>query len=410
MLLRRLFPLVLVFAVITAACGGDEATDTGADDSGEAAATTTTALPETTTTTTAPETTTTTTTEAPLPAITPVGDGPYGVGTQTITVAADHRGFELTVDVWFPLADGATADPARYAFVTGDYYDSPRALAAGFDQASDAGPFPMVVYSHGSGGLRFIHSDYTETLASHGYVVVAPDHAGNTAVERVLGNADPSDVIAYNRPLDVTAVIDGALADRSVSPLVDAESIAVTGHSFGGFTTYAVAAGTDNPNGVTPVDPRVDALIPLAPAVGDGGDDGLLSDADLASIELPTLIIVGTDDSTTPVDPNVETAWSSSSASPHYRVELVAAEHQSFTDLCDYLDVLVDREDATPLVVDVITEMSVEGCSPDDMPIERVKALTNTFTVSFLESVFRGGEMITDRTNVIPDDVIFDAK
>ena len=316
----------------------------------------------------------------------------------------------MTVDVWFPLADGATADPARYAFVTGDYYDSPRALAAGFDQASAAGPFPMVVYSHGSGGLRFIHSDYTETLASHGYVVVAPDHAGNTAVERVLGNADPSDVIAYNRPLDVTAVIDGALADRSVSPLVDAESIAVTGHSFGGFTTYAVAAGTDNPNGVTPVDPRVDALIPLAPAVGDGGDDGLLSDADLASIELPTLIIVGTDDSTTPVDPNVETAWSSSSASPHYRVELVAAEHQSFTDLCDYLDVLVDREDATPLVVDVITEMSVEGCSPDDMPIERVKTLTNTFAVSFLESVFRGGEMITDQTNVIPDDVIFDAQ
>ncbi|NDH89099.1 MAG: hypothetical protein EBY61_10915, partial [Actinobacteria bacterium] len=224
MLTRRLFSLVLVFAVITAACGGDEATDTGADDSGEAAATTATALPETTTTTTAPETTTTTTTEAPLPAITPVGDGPYGVGAQTITVAADHRGFELTVDVWFPLADGATADPARYAFVTGDYYDSPRALAAGFDQASDAGPFPMVVYSHGSGGLRFIHSDYTETLASHGFVVVAPDHAGNTAVERVLGNADPSDVIAYNRPLDVTAVIDGALADRSVSPLVDAES------------------------------------------------------------------------------------------------------------------------------------------------------------------------------------------
>jgi predicted dienelactone hydrolase len=316
----------------------------------------------------------------------------------------------LTVDVWFPLADGATADPARYAFVTGDYYDSRRALAAGFDQASDDGPFPMVVYSHGSGGLRFIHSDYTETLASHGYVVVAPDHAGNTAVERVLGNADPSDVIAYNRPLDVIAVIDGALADRSVGPLVDAESIAVTGHSFGGFTTYAVAAGTDNPNGVTPVDPRVDALIPLAPAVGDGGDDGLLSDADLASIELPTLIIVGTDDSTTPVDPNVETAWSSSSASPHYRVELVAAEHQSFTDLCDYLDVLVDREDATPLVVDVITEMSAEGCSPDDMPIERVKALTNTFAVSFFESVFRGGVMITDETNVIPDDVIFDAK
>ncbi|MEM8708539.1 MAG: hypothetical protein AAGE98_18890, partial [Actinomycetota bacterium] len=97
-------------------------------------------------------------------------------------------------------------------------------------------------------------------------------------------------------------------------------------------------------------------------------------------------------------------------ASPHYRVELVAGEHQSFTDLCDYLEVVPDREDANPLVVGVITEMSVEGCSADDMPIERVKELTNTFAVTFLDSVFRGGEMITDETNTIPDDVIYDDK
>ncbi|MEM8707791.1 MAG: dienelactone hydrolase family protein, partial [Actinomycetota bacterium] len=367
MRLRRLLLPLLILALVAAACGGGDDAE-GAVDAEDAAVTeesvaTTTVAPETTTTTAAPETTTTTTTttttEAPLPGVEPIGDGPYAVGVQTITVEADHREAPITVDVWFPLVDDVDATAARYAFVTGDYFDSPRALDAGFGLASPDGPFPMVVYSHGSGGIRFIHSDYTETIASHGYVVVAPDHAGNTAVERVLGNADPADLIAYNRPLDIIAVIDGVLADADVSPLVDGESIAVTGHSFGGFTTYAVASGTDNPNGVTPADPRVDALIPLAPAVGDGAEEALLTAAELGSIEIPTLIIVGTDDKTTPVVPNVETAWNESVASPHYRVELVAGEHQSFTDLCDYLEVVPDREDANPLVVGVITEMSV---------------------------------------------------
>lgn len=420
MRLRRLLLPLFVLALIAAACGGgddESSADADADAGEEAEATTTTEAPattteapETTTTTEAPATTTTT--EAPPAEIEPVGDGPYPVGAQTITVEADHREAPITVEVWFPLDPTIEFDsePYRYTFITGDYFESPRAIAGSPASAAPDGPFPMVVYSHGSGGTRFIHSDYTETLASHGYVVVAPDHAGNTAVERVLGNSDPGDLIAYNRPLDVIAVIDGVLADADLGPITDDESIAVTGHSFGGFTTYAVASGTDNPNGVTPADPRVDALIPLAPAVGDGAEEALLTAAELGTIEIPTLIIVGTDDKTTPVVPNVETAWNESSASPHYRVELVAGEHQSFTDLCDYLEVVPDREDANPLVVDVIVEMSVEGCSPDDMPIERVKELTNTFAVTFLESVFRGGEMITDETNVIPDDVIYDDK
>ena len=93
MLLRRLFSLVLVFAVITAACGGDEATDTDAVDSGEAAATTTSALPETTTTTTAPETTTTTTTEAPLQAI-------RAISTKWATNEQFEDALQQIVDQW----------------------------------------------------------------------------------------------------------------------------------------------------------------------------------------------------------------------------------------------------------------------------------------------------------------------
>ena len=41
------------------------------------------------------------------------------------------------------------------------------------------------------------------------------------------------------------------------------------------------------------------------------------------------------------------------------------------------------------------------------MDIDRAFELTNTFAIAFLDSVFRGGEMIDPTTTAIPDDVIF---
>jgi predicted dienelactone hydrolase len=419
------FLIALAWAVLAAACGGGS--DAASEPTAQPEATATSAAVATAEPTEQPAAATPTVVSTPtptpgpsptpdpataLPDITDVGLGPYPVGVQTITVIDSERDRTFPVEVWFPLAPGTTGELARYTFVTGDYFESARAITAEPELASTDGPFPLVVYSHGSGGIRYIHSDYTETIASHGYVVIAPDHPGNTSIERVLGAADEPAQIAVNRPGDVIAAIDAFLdADHPrtgpFTPLIDAERIAVTGHSFGGFTTYAVASGYENELGSTPVDDRVGALIPIAPAVGDRGPDSLLSADRLRAIEVPTLIIAGTDDRTTPVEPNVNRAWEYSNASPHFRLELVAAEHQTFTDLCDYVKVLPDREGANPLVVDTIVEMSAEGCGPDDMPIERAKALVNTFAVTFLDSVFRDGEMFSPG-QPLPNDIVFD--
>ena len=413
---RRLFALLVTLSLIAAACGGGD--DEAADDGGaEADAATTTTTTEAATTTEAPETTTTTTTmtEAPLPEVADVGLGPYPVGATTITIDDGVRDRPLTVEVWFPLdpAVEVTQEAHSYSFVTGDTYVSAHAVSA--DPANAAvGPFPLVVYSHGSGGLRYIQSDYTETVASHGYVVVAPDHTGNTAVEQALGIETDFEQIGLDRPLDVSAVIDAVLtgATDETAPLaaiVDPESIAVAGHSVGGYTTYAVASGV-TANGVTVApDDRVDALITFAPAIGDGTDGRLTNDV-LALIEQPALVITGTADESTPIDPNVETVWAAASASPHYRVDLVDGAHQSFTDVCDYQEEVASLPDTTDIVVEFIESYALGGCLPDQMPHERAKALTNTFSVAFLDSVFRGGEMITAETNTIPDDVMFDAK
>lgn len=430
--MRRL-TFVLTGSLLLAACGGSN--DDGAPDT--TAETVTTDAPEPVETepptaeppATDPPTTDTPATDPPvteppvtdapapeLPDFTAIGDGEYAVGVQTITITDPERDRPLTVDVTFPLADGQTGDPQQYTFITGDYYESPRAVAATADQISPDGPFPLVIYTHGSGGLRYIHSDYTETLASHGYLVIAADHTGNTSVDQFLDTEDDGATIAYNRPRDVQVMIDQMTNPESAETVgfvgsVNPEQIAVTGHSLGGYATYAVVSGMENAAGTLAPDPRVDALIPLAPALGNGDPAGSLLVADqLVNVELPTLVMVGADDKTTPPSPNVDRAVAETSSEVVYRVDLVAAEHQSFTDVCDYLEFFPTLENPTQAVIDTIESFAVAGCSEGDMPTDRVQEITNTFAVSFLDSVFAGTDMITNENTVMPDDVIFASK
>ncbi len=410
---------LIAFALVAAACGSDEGASDAAttvpvvETSIEAQASTTTA-PIGSPTTATPTTIPSTTAAAILEPLELIDDGPYDVGIETITIDAETER-PLTVDVWFPLAEGTSGDPAVYTFVTGDAFESANALAVTRESIAADGPHPLVIYSHGSGGLRYIHSDYTEFLASHGYVVAAPDHTGNTAVEQFLDTEDDGPQIASSRPNDVIAVID-AMTDASLATTagladhVDAERIAVTGHSFGGFTTYAVVSGYENEFGSSLADDRVDAIIPMAPAVGSGDEDSLLTDDRLAAVDVPALVIVGTDDKTTPVDPNVERAWAETSSSPHYRLELVAAEHQSFTDVCDYLAAVEAGKEISAPVLTVIEDNGQAGCAEGDMPIGRVQELTNTFALAFLESVFADGTMIDATVVEIPADVLYDTK
>ena len=326
------------------------------------------------------------------------GFGPYEVGVQTIMVTdSTGGGRDLTVDVWFPLLPDAAADlaPQQYTLLPGTYYESPSAVAATAESIAANGPFPLVIYSHGSGGLRYIHSNYTEALASNGYIVAAPDHIGNTAVDRLAGSEAPGLVTAFNRPNDVTRVINAFLDPENIEMVgfvanLNPSQIAVTGHSFGGFTSYAMASGFDNENGEFVADERVGAIVTLAPAASEG----LLSNERLASIEIPTLVIGATDDDTTPIDPNVTRPWELTSSELSYRLDLTAAEHETFTDICTYLAFLPTLESPAQIVVDALEARTEAGCDADDMPIERAHAITNTFAVSFLNSIFKGGTAI----------------
>lgn len=406
----RLLALTIIVAASVAACGSD---DDSADPSPDATSATTDAAVETTgapaettpQTTGAPAETTPETTEAALADLPEFEPGPYDVGVQTITVDADSER-PLTVDVWFPIDDAGDAPPHQYTFLPDVYYESPTAVTVDASQISSDGPFPLVVYSHGSGGLRYIAADYSEAIASHGYVVAAPDHTGNTAVELVLQAETDRAAVAFNRPNDVLAVIDAMTNPQNTAtagfvPSVDPELIAVTGHSAGGYTTYAVAAGAETELGSIAPDPRIDAIITLAPTSGG------ITDEAFAAMTTPALAIGGTKDQTTPIDPNITRPFELAASSPNLRVDLVDAGHQSFSIACEAQAFLPTLPiEVPPQLLDVLDSYAEQGCGDGLMDIERAKDLTNTFAVAFLESIFRDGEMIDPATTAIPDDVV----
>lgn len=122
-----------------------------------------------------------------------------------------------------------------------------------------AAPYPLVVLSHGLGGMPAYLVPLAEVWAARGYVVALPRFP-------LTSNTTPGGPVAQdvqNQPADVSFLIDqlvaGSRAPQSLlSNAVDGERIAVGGHSNGGITTYGLTAHT------CCKDPRVDAAVVLS--------------------------------------------------------------------------------------------------------------------------------------------------
>lgn len=153
-------------------------------------------------------------------------------GLADLVVADSRADRPLEGFVWYPTAQ--TSGISRH-------HGNPvwQGIEAAKDAPISAGQRPLVVLSHGMYGNAMNQSWLADALVAEGYVVAAISHPGTSTWLR-----DPDQARQlWERPRDVSRVIDHMLSDPELSQIVDPDRIYMAGHSLGGFTAVALAGG-----------------------------------------------------------------------------------------------------------------------------------------------------------------------
>jgi len=245
---------------------------------------------------------------------------------------------------------------------------------------------PVVAFSHGNQGTRWQSTFLVERLASHGFVVVAPDHTGNTTFDY-----DESRIaeLIFRRPYDVIDAVDW-LYDRAPEMLAglgpclnEADGYAVSGHSFGGYTATALAGAHFDytasaaycesaggwlcdefeawveayPEYATAdlSDARVWGAVPMAPA----GFEVLGAGAPMA--EVPFLVLGGEYDNLTPMATQVGPIFEALGSGDKALGTLLEAGHMVFSIACELTPLVecgppyLDYEIGHPTITTTVT-------------------------------------------------------
>ncbi|MFT7582624.1 MAG: putative dienelactone hydrolase, partial [Myxococcota bacterium] len=171
--------------------------------------------------------------------------GPYAVGFSSHTITYQPVGVagerSLEVSVWYPAVAGS-GTPTTHAVAGIIEVERPAVLTDATPvpaaDLADGATFPVLAYSHGNGGVGLVAYSYGEHFASWGWVVVSPDHTGNT----ILDGGNAFLLSSLYRPQDLSAVLDW-LEDGVPAPLAGRtdDRILAAGHSFGAFTVLSMA-------------------------------------------------------------------------------------------------------------------------------------------------------------------------
>jgi dienelactone hydrolase len=358
--------VVLVTALLAAACGSSSSSSSA-----------TTAAP---------------TTVASRPAY--EQSGPYAAGVTSLKLSTG-----ADVEVWYPATpasvQGKTQDvfsistllpPALKSLVpadidpkypTGAYRDVP---------ASSAGPFPVVLFSHGYAAYPTMYADLGVHLASWGFVMVAPDHTERDLLAALASglstttssSLDPTAAAAQQQAgaqgdgQTLLAARDVAVA-ASQDPTsvlhgtIDASEVATMGHSAG--AAAAAAAATD---------PSVKTFI-LMSGTGAG-----------PAPDKPGMVMSGGNDHVAAL--SRVTAYYDTMATPKRLVVIQQAGHNSFDDICE-----IGRSEGGLLAIAAKVHINVpptlgrlfdDGCTSSFPDARTIWPVTWHFVVAQLRSVF----------------------
>lgn len=334
-----------------------------------------------------------------------VGYKPVEIIYQT-RVESEQRTIRLAI--WYPTLDTEGIDARYFDLIVR------RGIFHGASAAHKE-TMPVLVFSHGHSGFAEQSHFLTEYFASHGWIVVAPDHVGNTMAD----TPERDDLsTAGVRPQDVSAALDALYElpqSHPVHGLASQTDIVISGHSFGGYTTLAVAGTTfiveeiqetcsQDPESTpfchmnTPeqaelfkegfLDPRARAAIVMTPVGFEVFQDGL------QNVAIPALVITSREDKILPREQEGDPIWQSMRGSEHLRVDFVRGGHFTFANLCEMFGTVeVFRDD---------------GCSEAFIPPQEAHRLTNIYAMAFIQyHLFAKDDYanILDGTEVLSDEI-----
>jgi predicted dienelactone hydrolase len=276
--------------------------------------------------------------------------GPFNTGFRGISTDYDFPTTDedrtILVNVWYPTTD-TEGDNPRYLGTRVDFEVFEGATVA---PPVHADGYPVLIHSHGDRAFGGELAHVARVMASHGWVVVAPDHTDN-----LFPSGEDNALSHYiERPLDITHALDVIAALPADDPLSRAvtDRVILSGHSRGTYTTFASGGGTYDADALDEVcasdealmctpeeravfaaglgDPRVVGIIPMAGNIRRRyfGPEGHLS------VDKPLLWITGSED-----DRGVAGEWPSFASFAAVWIDLEGACHVSFTlGLCGTLD------------------------------------------------------------------------
>jgi dienelactone hydrolase len=235
----------------------------------------------------------------------PFARGPFPVGVRTIQIRDAARNRLFPCEIWYPAAASyARQDLTR---TTQDSFSAPASDAslrqcAVRDAIPQPGTYPLVLFSHHSGGHRRAATFLTTPLASHGYIVAALDHSEIVAPELQRKDGETPEQTAArirefvsSRVPDIRLLLNELLAENSWRQEtqwkeihIDPSRVGIVGHSAGGWTALA-APDTET---------RIRAVVALAPGGASNPRPGILPvTLDFAwGRDVPTLYLVAEND------------------------------------------------------------------------------------------------------------------
>lgn len=260
----------------------------------------------------------------PVPRL-PAPTGPWSVGTTSIEYDVTSSSSVATAEsvsvervrarLWYPTKVGPVGGrsaPSRFASDTGGWLEhvdvmlpalGRRAGLPGWMMGHLAhtrvhavwdvpvggeGPLGVVTFDHGRGGFAAQNTFLAEELASHGWLVVAPEHPGGAILSVFRdGTAVPFDAGSFGEGLDGVAyrarirelglrwaeetraaldALEAGSGPAGLAQRIDRSRLVVTGHSTGGGSAFAVCEREPGCRAVVGLDPW---MLPAPPVLFD---------------------------------------------------------------------------------------------------------------------------------------------